>query len=104
MKYERTITIWDINHLLYLFNNDRLVYVFDEINEKIIKEVLKNHSIGSLLLKCSIDEKDLLTYYEILNGEEQVSSIINYYIRNNLDKETKRTFCSYKFPVEIVYE
>ena len=104
MKYERTITIWDINHLLYLFNNDRLVYVFDETNEKIIKEVLKNHSIGSLLLKCSIDEKNSLTYYEILNGEEQVSSIINYYIRNNLDKETKKTFCLYKFPVEIVYE
>lgn len=105
MEYMRTVHVWDIEQLLIYYNNHRLIFIDIGINEKVIRDIFDNHSIGSILIYNYLDENTDNTYFKILRGE-QVSSIINYYRRNkdNLSMEEKRAFFLFQFPVEIIYE
>lgn len=105
MDYMRAVHIWDIEQLLIYYNKHRLIFTDIGINEQVIKDILINHSIGSILIHPYIDESNGNIYFKVLSSE-QVSSIINYYRRNkdNWDIEEKKSYFSFRFPVELIYE
>lgn len=105
MEYIRSIHIWDIEQLLIYYNRHKIIFTDVGINEQVIRDILANHSIGSILIHPFINEDDGNICFKILKGE-QVSSIINYYRRNkdNWSMEEKKAFLLFQFPVELIYE
>lgn len=102
----RTVEIWDIKQLLLYYNKHRLIFTDVGINNQVIKDIFANHSIGNILMHHYLDENTGNSYFKPFNGEQVVSSIVNYYLRNkdNWSWRERSNFLLFQFPVEIIYE
>lgn len=106
MESMRTVEIWDIKQLLLYYNRHRLIFDDADINKQVIKDIFTNHSIGNISMYHYLDKNTGNSYFKLLKGEQEVSSIINYYLRNkdNWSWKERSDFLLFQFSVEIIYE